>query len=313
MKHLVKKIFMVMISVLGGSANMMADNSPFEITGNTEYPYITLSNGYKMPLLGLGTYTLKGDTVIQAVKNALQMGYRHIDCAQVYGNEAEVMEGIRQSGIPREEIFVTTKVSPKNMNNRTVRESLEESWRKLGSDYIDLLIIHFPVKGEGDIKAAWQIMEEFVENEKIRSIGISTFQRHHIEELMTYAKIKPVLNQIEIHPYFSQMEEIGYNLVNNIVVQGWSPFGSGKNGVLEDPELIKIAKKYDRSVAQVILRWNIQRSILVIPRSTNPEHMAENMRIFDFELSPIDMSIINGLNKNEVWEPLGDPDVRPWE
>ncbi len=276
-------------------------------------PLVKMNDGWQIPMVGLGVYSLPKDVTVKAVKTAVELGYRLVDTAQVYGNEAEVLEGIRQSGIPREEIFITTKVSPRNMNNRTVKESLEESWRKLGSRYIDLVIIHFPVKKEGDIEAAWKEMERFAESGKTRSIGISTFQEHHIDDLLKYARIKPALNQIEIHPYFTQQENVGYNLVKDITVQGWSPFGSGKNGVLQDPVIAEVAKRYNKSVAQVILRWNIQRGILVIPRSTNPGHMKENQEIFDFELSPVDMSIINGLNRNEVWEPLGDPDVRPWE
>lgn len=296
---------MAMPSILTGDSISITANA-------SEIPFVTLINGRNMPMLGLGTYTLRGDTAVNAVKTALQMGYRMIDAAQAYHNEAAVYEGIRQSSVKREDVFVTTKVSPKNMGEHRVRESLEESVAALGG-YIDLLLIHFPVKGEGLIRETWQIMEELVDNGKIRAIGISSFKKPHIDELMKYARIKPAVNQIEIHPYFSEQELTGYNLNLGIVVEGWSPFGSGKNGVLNDPTLERLAKKYNRSVAQIILRWHMQRGILAIPRTTNPDEMAENMHIFDFELSPVDMSIISGLNRNEMWEPQSDPDVRPWE
>lgn len=275
-------------------------------------PEITLNNGYKMPYLGLGTYTLREDTA-EAVKTALKLGYRHIDTAQAYKNEAEVYKGIEESGIDRKEIFITTKISPKNMYAHNVRTALDESLQKLGGNYIDLVLIHFPIKGNGLIKETWQILEEYVKNGKVRSIGISNFKKQHLDDLMSYAKIKPVLNQIEVHPYFTQEQNIADTKGYDIVVQGWSPFGSGVNNVLQDETLQKIAQKYNKSVAQIILRWNIQQNVLVIPRATNPDYIAENMQIFDFELSPEDMKTISGLNKNEPWNPLSDPDVVPWE
>lgn len=275
-------------------------------------PSVKLNNGLEVPMLGLGTYTLKGDTAVVAVKTAIQMGYRHVDTAQAYGNEAEVYEGIWQSGVKREDIFVTSKVSPKNMGLGQVRESLEKSIAALGG-YIDLVLIHFPVKGEGQIKETWQIMEEFVSAGKIRAIGISSFKQWHIDELLSYAKIVPAVNQIEVHPYYSAQELTGYNFFKGIYVEGWSPFGSGKNGVLNDAIIAQLAKKYNKSVAQVILRWNIQRGIIVIPRTILASEMRGNMEIFDFHLSDVDMSIINGLNKNAMWNPLSDPDVIPWE
>ena len=211
-----------------------------------------------MPVLGLGTYTLTGDTAVRAVKNALKLGYRHIDAAQAYRNEAEIYEGIRQSGLKREEVFVTSKVSPKNMYTGRVRESLEESVANLGG-YIDLMLIHFPVRGEGVVEETWKVMEEFVDAGKIKAIGISSFKQAHIDSLMRYARIKPAVNQIEIHPYYNELDLTAYNESEGIVVEGWSPFGSGVNGVLSDPVIARIAGKYGKSPAQVILRWNVQR------------------------------------------------------
>ena len=277
-----------------------------------EIPSAALTGGVEMPVLGLGTYTLTGDTAVRAVKNALKLGYRHIDAAQAYRNEAEIYEGIRQSGLKREEVFVTSKVSPKNMYTGRVRESLEESVANLGG-YIDLMLIHFPVRGEGVVEETWKVMEEFVDAGKIKAIGISSFKQAHIDSLMRYARIKPAVNQIEIHPYYNELDLTAYNESEGIVVEGWSPFGSGVNGVLSDPVIARIAGMYGKSPAQVILRWNVQRGVIVIPRSTVPEEMAENMRIFDFELSQEDMEAINSLNRNEMWNPLSDPDVMPWE
>lgn len=275
-------------------------------------PFITLNNGKSIPQVGFGTYTLKNNAT-DLVRIALQNGYRLIDSAQAYHNEAEVFEGIRQSGVNRQDIFITTKVSPKNMRSRNTRAALEQSFKDLGGDYIDLVLIHFPIKGEGHIKAAWQVMEEFVDNGKVRSIGISNFGPQHLDDLLSYARIKPVLNQIEIHPYFTQEEKARYTRSKGIAVQGWSPFGAGVNNVLGDKTLTALAEKYRRSVAQIILRWNIQQDILVIPRSTNPAHIAENLNIYDFELSATDMATISALNKNEQWNPTSDPDVVPWE
>lgn len=275
-------------------------------------PLIQLNNGKSIPQVGFGTYTLKNDAT-ELVQVALQTGYRHIDSAQAYHNEAEVFAGVQQSGIDRRDIFITTKVSPKNMGNRNTRAALEQSFKDLGGDCIDLVLIHFPIRGEGHIKAAWQTMEEFVYSGKVRSIGISNFGPEHIDELLSYARIKPVLNQIEVHPYFTQEEKVRYTKGKGIAVQGWSPFGAGINNVLKDKTLTALAEKYRRSVAQVILRWNIQQDILVIPRSTNPAHITENINIYDFELSAADMAAISALNRNEQWNPTSDPDVVPWE
>ena len=193
-----------------------------------------------------------------------------------------------------------------------VRESLEESVAKLGG-YIDLMLIHFPVRGEGVVEETWKVMEEFVDAGKIKAIGISSFKRAHIDSLMRYARIKPAVNQIEIHPYYNELELAEYNRQQGIVTEGWSPFGSGKNNVLGDPVLKEIADRYGRTVAQVILRWHVQHRIIAIPRTTDTAHMRENMQVFDFELSPEDMERIDRLNRNEMWNPLSDPDVMPWE
>ncbi|MFV0573906.1 MAG: aldo/keto reductase [Vibrio sp.] len=277
---------------------------------SSAYPMINLQDDLIIPQLGAGTWTLTGDVATNCVKTAIETGYRLIDTAQAYGNEAAVYQGVVASKVPRNSIFITTKISPDNMRNGTVRESIQDSLQALGGDYIDLLLIHWPVNDK--VEETWKIMEEFVKQNKVRAIGLSNFNPHHIDELLTYATIKPVVNQIELHPYMSQQEVVGQTFNQDIRVEAWSPLGSGQNGVLQDKVIGKIANKYKKSIAQIILRWHIQRGVITIPRSSNPEHIQENMNIFDFTLSPVDMSIINGLNKNERWNPKNDPDSFPW-
>lgn len=270
-------------------------------------PQIELSNGRTMPQLGVGTFLVKDAA---RVSHAIKAGFRLIDTAQGYGNENEVGEGIRMSGIDRSELFITTKVNTTEMREGKVRESLEKSLSDLGLDYIDLVLIHWPVKDH--IKETWQILEEYVDNGKILSIGLSNFNPHHIDSLLTYARIRPVINQIEIHPYMTQTENSGYNFQNNIQTESWGPLGQGTTDELKNPIIGKIAKKYGKSIAQVILRWHIQRGLITIPRCDNDTYTDENIQIFDFELSSKDMEIINGLNKDLRTYEKNDPDNFPW-
>lgn len=263
-------------------------------------PDITLNNGTKMPQLGFGTWPLKGRTATKSVRTAIQNGYRLIDTAQIYENEAAVYKGIIESGIDRKEIFITTKISPYSMQEHTVREYLDKSIEALGGEYIDLVLIHGPIQNE--IKQTWEILEEYVEQGKIRSIGISNFKQKHIDSLLEYAKIKPVINQIEINPYNIQQDLTDYSFKKNIQVEAWSPLASGK--ILKNKKLIELAKKYHKSPAQIILRWDIQKGIITIPRSNNPKYIAENINIFDFELSEEDMSIINELSNYKWTNPI---------
>lgn len=280
----------------------------FAMTPVSNVPMVKLNNGIEMPQLGFGTWTLKGETASESVKAALQSGYRLVDTAQAYGNEDAVYKGIKDSKIDRKDLFITTKISPDNMRNHRVEESLKESINKLGGDYLDLVLIHWPVKGE--VQQTWEILEKYVKNGKVRAIGLSNFNPHHIEDLMKYAKIKPVINQIEIHPYMTQFGPSGFTFKNGIQVEAWSPLGTGT--VLKDPTLAEIAKAHNKTPAQIVLRWLMQRGIVAIPRSSNPEHIKENIEIFDFKLSPEEMEIINGLNKNQRVNPKNDPDNFPW-
>lgn len=272
-----------------------------------QVPDIKFNNGKTIPQLGFGTWTLI-ETATPSVKAAVKAGYRMFDTAQGYQNEAAVYQGIVESGIPRSEVFITTKISPDHMRNRTVRESLDKSLADLGGEYIDLVLIHWPVKEH--IRETWQIMEEYVDKGLIRSIGLSNFNPHHVDSLLEYARIKPVLNQIEIYPYFTQEENVAFNRSENIVVEGWSPLGSGT--ILDDETITGIAKRYGKSPAQIIIRWHLQRGLVTIPRSDNPAHITENIDVFDFELSQADMDLISGLNKNQRRDERNDPDNFPW-
>lgn len=270
-----------------------------------------LNNGYEIPQLGVGTWTLRGEVAINNVRMALEAGFRHIDTAQMYENEAEVGLGIAESGVPRNEIFVTTKVNttPMRQGAETVRQSIDESLRKLNTGYIDLLLIHWPVKD--CIQYTWQIMEEYVQQGKIRSIGVSNFNKHHLDELLSYAKIRPVINQIEVHPLMSQEENIAINHNLNIQVEAWGPFGQGDIDIVGIPLLQELATKYEKTTSQIVLRWIVQRNLITIPRA-KPNHFAENLEIMSFELSEEDMAAIGILNQNLRSDAKNDPENFPW-
>ncbi|MDR1850321.1 MAG: aldo/keto reductase [Zoogloeaceae bacterium] len=267
-------------------------------------PDIALNNGMKIPQLGLGTWTLAEDT-IPSIRAAIEAGYRLFDTAQAYGNEKQVWEGIKQSGIARKDVFITSKIWTNSMRNPPQKPSIDKSIELLGGEYIDLFMIHWPVKER--IRETWETMEEYVRKGLIKSIGFSNFNPHHIEALLKYAKVKPVVNQIEIHPYHTQEQNVAATRGYGIAVESWSPLARGK--VLDDPTLAAIGKKYGKSVAQVTLRWHIQRGLITIPRANNPAYIAENIRIFDFELSKEDMTAISALNKNDR---MADPDNFSW-
>ena len=272
---------------------------------------IGLNNGFDIPQIGVGTWTLRGETALRNVRLALEAGFRHIDTAQMYENESEVGQGIADSGVPRGEIFVTTKVSTNNMRKgrEAVRQSIDESLAQLGTGYIDLLLIHWPVKD--CVHDTWQVMEEYVRQGKLRSIGVSNFNRHHLDELLAYADIRPVINQIEVHPLMSQEENIAYNRSLGIQVEAWGPFGQGDIDVVGHPLLQSLAAKYQKSASQIVLRWIVQRQLITIPRA-KPNHFKENLEVMAFSLSDDDMLAISGLNQNMRSSELNDPESFPW-
>ena len=270
-----------------------------------------LNNGFEIPQIGVGTWTLRGEVARQNVRLALEAGFRHIDTAQGYENEAEVGLGIADSGVPRGEIFVTTKVSTNIMRegSEAVRQSIDESLAKLKMDYIDLLLIHWPVKN--CVKHTWQVMEDYVQQGKVRSIGVSNFNRHHLDDLLAYADIRPVINQIEVHPLMTQEENITYNRSLGIQVEAWGPFGQGDIDVIGHPLLQSLAAKYQKTASQIVLRWIIQRDLITIPRA-KPNHFKENLEIMAFSLSDADMQAISALNQNLRSNVLNDPETFPW-
>ena len=297
-------------TILTGCGGRASDNGRTAQATDTlpAIPHVVLNNGMEMPQLGVGTFTLK-ETAAECVKHAIGLGYRLVDAAQGYDNEAEVWYGIKESGIGRSEVFIISKVSPDAVRSGKVRESLDRTIEAFGGTYVDLMLIHWPVAGK--VEETWKIMEEYVDAGKIRAIGVSNFNPHHVDELLAYARIKPAVNQIEIHPYMTQQEVVGNTFAKGIQVEGWAPLGQG-GAVLQDGTIGAIARNHGKSIAQVILRWNIQRGLIAIPRCDNADYTAENMDIFDFELSPVEMSVINGLNRNERTYEKNDPDNFPW-
>jgi 2,5-diketo-D-gluconate reductase A len=270
-----------------------------------------LNNGFEIPQIGVGTWTLRGETARQNVCLALKAGFRHVDTAQMYENEAEVGQGIADSGVPRNEIFLTTKVNTRVMREGqdSVRQSIDESLNKLKTDYVDLLLIHWPVKD--CVKKTWQVMEDYVHQGRVRSVGVSNFNRHHLEDLFAYAEIRPVINQIEVHPLMTQEENIAYNHEQGIQVEAWGPFGQGNIDVVGHPLLQSLARKYQKTASQIVLRWIVQRDLITIPRA-KPNHFAENLEIMTFSLSDDDMQAISALNQNLRSNVLNDPETFPW-
>ena len=255
----------------------------------------TLHNGVDMPWYGLGTYRSDdGQEVINAVRWAVDAGYRSIDTAALYANETGVGQGIRQSGLPREQVFVTTKVWNSDQGyDRTLR-AFDESLQKLAMDYVDLYLVHWPVKGK--FKDTWRALERIYEEGRARAIGVSNFLAHQIEDLMSTARIKPMVDQVEFHPYLQQPELQAYLKDNDIKMEAWAPIMKGD--VLKVPELVEIGQKYDKSAVQVTLRWIRQLDIIAIPKSIHHKRIQANAEIFDFSLTDQEMDIINGLDRD---------------
>ena len=257
---------------------------------------VTLNSGYQMPIYGLGTYSLHDEECKKSVTAALKSGVRLIDTAHAYGNEKEIGEAIRASNIPREEIFIITKLYPDQFSDPDA--TIEEALEQLDLEYIDMMLLHHP--GDGDIEA-YQAMEKAVKAGKIRSIGLSNWYVEELKEFLPQVETTPALVQNEIHPYYQENDVIPYIQEHGIVVQGWYPLGGRGHTkeLLTDPVISKIAKTHKKSSAQVILRWNLQKGVVVIPGSSDPDHIQENTELFDFELSSDEMNQINDLDRNE--------------
>ncbi|MED3878947.1 aldo/keto reductase [Priestia megaterium] len=263
----------------------------------------TLANGVKMPWLGLGVYKVEdGQEVVDSVKYAIKAGYKSIDTAKIYENEEGVGQAIKESGVSREELFVTSKVWNADQGYDTTIQAFETSLNKLGLEYLDLYLIHWPV--EGKYKDTWKALEKLYKDGKIRAIGVSNFQVHHLEDLIAGAEVKPMVNQIEFHPLLTQTEVREYCKKQEIQVEAWSPLAQGE--LLDNEVLTQIAEKHGKSTAQVILRWDLQNEVVTIPKSTKEQRIIQNADVFDFELNAEEVEKINALNQNHRVGP--DPD-----
>ena len=258
--------------------------------------YVTLRNGVKMPQLGYGVYQVSKDECERCVLDALKVGYRHLDTAQSYFNEEEVGNAIVKSGIPREEIFLTTKVWIEHYGYEETKKSVFESLQKLKSNYIDLILLHQPF---GDYYGAWRALEDLYAQGIIRAIGISNFYPDRMVDLCSFARIKPMVNQVETHPFNQQIEAQKWMEKYGVQIEAWAPFGEGRGGLFTNETIAKIAAKYNKSVAQVILRWELQRGIVIIPKLVHIERMEQNFNVFDFELSDEDMKVLASLDKKQ--------------
>ena len=270
-------------------------------------PEIMLNNGQKIPQFGFGVFLVKPADTVAAVTSALEAGYRHIDTAQMYGNEAEVGEAIANSGIDRSDVYVTTKLNNDHHLPDDARKSFDESLVALGMDFVDLFLIHWPLPSRygGDFVSTWDTLGEFYREGRARSIGVSNFHAHHLRRLHTESEIPPAVNQIEVNPYLTQEQLRQFCGQHQIAVEAWSPIGRGR--ALGDPEIESIATRVGKTPAQVILRWHIERGDIVFPKSVRPERIRENIDIFDFELTGADVETISALNRNERTGP--DPDT----
>ncbi|KZE97273.1 Glyoxal reductase [Geobacillus stearothermophilus] len=262
-----------------------------------------LHNGVQMPWVGLGVYKVKeGEEVKSAVRTALEIGYRHIDTAAFYENEEGVGQAIRESGIPREQVFVTTKVWNTDQGYETTLKAFDASLKKLGFDYVDLYLVHWPVKGK--YKETYKALEKLYKDGYVRAIGVSNFQIHHLQDVLADCEIKPMVNQVEYHPRLTQKELLTFCRENGIQLEAWSPLMRGE--ILTEPTIVEIGKKYGKTPAQVVLRWDLQHGVVTIPKSVTPARIKENADIFDFSLTDEEMKQIDALNLNKRVGP--DPD-----
>jgi 2,5-diketo-D-gluconate reductase A len=271
-------------------------------------PAIQLNDGSKIPQLGFGVFQIEPDDTAGAVKQALDIGYRHIDTAEMYQNEKGVGQGIRDSGVDRGDVFVTSKLNNGFHKPDDARRAFDQTLKALEFDYVDLFLIHWPLPTlyDGDFVSTWQVLEEFKKDGRARSIGVSNFQTGHLARLAAETETVPSVNQIEVHPYFTNEEVRAYGAEHNILTEAWSPIAQG--AVLDDPVIGRVAKDLGKSPAQVVLRWHIERGDIVFPKSNTPQRIKENFEIFDFELSDADIDAISALDKGEAGRRGPNPD-----
>jgi len=275
----------------------------------SKVPTIKLNDGVDIPQLGFGVFQIPPAETASAVKRALDIGYRHIDTAQMYGNEKEVRQGIRDAGLDRGEVFITSKLNNGFHKPDDARRAFDQTLNALDSDYVDLFLIHWPLPTlyEGDFVSTWKVLEEFARDGRARSIGVSNFQVAHLDRLADEADTVPSVNQIEVHPYFGNDEVRAYGREHGIATEAWAPIAQGR--VLDDPVINRIAEARGRTAAQVVLRWHIQRGDIVFPKSVTPERVKSNFELFDFELADSDMDAISALNKGESGRNGPNPDT----
>lgn len=275
-------------------------------------PDITLNDGHTIPQLGFGTHLVAREQSAETVLSALELGYRHIDTAEMYQNEQGVGEAFRRSGLDRDDVFITTKLSNAAHRPDDARHAFDESLRALGLEYVDLFLIHWPLPTlyDGDYVSTWQVLEELQRDGRARSIGVSNFEPAHLERLAAGASVVPAVNQIEAHPYFPNETVRAYGKEHGIVTQAWSPLAKGR--VLPDPVVVEVATRLGRTPAQVVLRWHIERGDVVFPKSNAPERMKRNLELFDFALEPSDHAALSGLAKGVAGRDGPHPDVFDW-
>ena len=272
-------------------------------------PTIELNDGVSIPQLGFGVFQIKPDQTAAAVKTALEIGYRHIDTAEMYGNEKEVGQGIRDAGLDRGDVFVTSKLNNGFHKPDDARHAFDRTLQALQSDYVDLFLIHWPLPTlyGGDFVSTWKVFEEFARDGRARSIGVSNFQVAHLDRLADETETVPSVNQIEVHPYFGNEQVRAHGREHGIVTEAWSPIAQGK--VLDDPVINRVADARGKSAAQVVLRWHIQRGDVVFPKSVTPERVKANFELFDFELDDSDMDAISALDSGESGRTGPNPDT----
>jgi len=275
--------------------------------GSGTVPMVTLNDGHQIPQLGFGVFQIPPEETVEATSRALEIGYRHIDTAEMYRNEKEVGEAVARSGLDRSEVFITSKLNNGFHRPEDARKAFDETLGALGSEYVDLFLIHWPLPTRygGDFVSTWQALIEFRDEGRARSIGVSNFQRHHLDQLLLATETVPAVNQIEVHPYLVQDELRAYDADHRIATEAWSPIARGN--VLGDPAVGSVAERRGKSPAQVVLRWHIQRGDIVFPKSVTPSRIQENFELFDFELDDADMAGISALNRDERTGP--DPDT----